>query len=959
MVSIIIPTYNREKEIARAVYSILRQTYVHYEVIIVDDASTDNTKEVVEQIADKRIRYIRLEKNQGACHARNVGIQESQYDYIAFLDSDDEWMPNKLEVQMHKMLQSAEDVGMIYCRMGGNRRNKEERNIYPPYEWPDDIPLEGDIFHVLLWKNTIGTPTMLVRKKCLEQVGGFLESLHCLQDWELAIRIAKEWRIGFVDDVLVEVHKVANSISTNHGWHLVARCYIVSQYRKELKMAGLLGLVEGEIMEKARFHGVEEEISELLGRDFELGYHGAKKRSKIDEGVNVPQAASGERAKRMTNGNENVAGADKQLQEVTHIVRQIEKLRVNIDAKLQQKRLPEQQVLEVLADAMEGVDEITKIHPHNGIWAHFYQDARQGRVSHGFCDKIEEWQRETLNWVDHMESRRLIHDLQEEVQRQTEMIQKLLGNQNVRLGWYPQIDKEKISYAIEADHTVGVTSQKRSRQIIVSLTSYPDRMYDIKYSLYSLLHQSLKPDQVILWLAKEQFPGGEDDIAPSLLAMKENGLTIKWCEDLKSYKKLIPALEAYPEDIIVTADDDMYYAENWLELLYQSYLERPDCVHAHRAHRAQLSGDGFMPYSHWEKRIEPNEDTFSAFPTGGGGILYPPHVLYKDITDQELFMKLSPRADDIWFWAMCILNATKIKVIKNGIKNPMAVNWAREIGLRGETTLFSGNSSVEGNDVYLRNVLSQYPALLDILRTEQAGSGVKNVGGLDRINIQDGLDGTNSVSRIDRTNNVGWNGSAQYWEKRYAEGGASGAGSYSNLADFKARVLNQFVKEQNLQTVIEWGCGDGNQLKLAMYPQYVGYDVSQSAIARCREIFRGDTTKEFIWSGGAGFADMRKGDLALSLDVIYHLVEDEIFELYMKRLFASSDRFVCIYSCNFDKESALHVKCRRFTDYIDRNISGWELVKVIPNEYPYDERNPHHTSWSDFYIYQKSADNGQ
>lgn len=946
MVSVIVPTYNREKEIARAINSILSQTYVHYEIIIVDDGSTDNTSEVVEKIEDDRIRYIRLDKNQGACHARNVGIQESKYDYIAFLDSDDEWLPHKLEIQMDKMLHSTDDVGMIYCRMGSIRRNKQERGIYPPYEWPDDIPLEGDIFRLLLWKNTIGTPAMLARKKCLEQVGGFLENLHCLQDWELALRIAKNWRIGFVDDVLVELHKVENSISTNHGWHLVARCYIVSQYRKEMEEAGLLNLVVDEIMEKAKEHGVQEEITELLHRDFVLGANGVEERMEdnmedrieADDVVTQPCADGGERMKSMTVGNDNVTGTNTQLQEITHIVGQIEKLRWNIDAKLQNKRLPERQVLEVLADAMEGVDEITRLHPKKGVWERFYQDARQGRVSTGFCDKIEEWQKETLNWVDHMESRRLIQILQEEVQRQAVLLKRLGSNYNVRVGWYPPINKEKISYAIETEHALGITSQKRSRRIIVSLTSYPDRMYDIKYTLYSLLHQSLKPDEVILWLAKEQFPNGEADIAPSLLAMKENGLTISWCEDIKSYKKLIPALEAYPEDIIVTADDDMYYAENWLELLYQSYMENPDCVHAHRAHCVKLSGDGFAPYGCWEKKVERKEATFAAFPTSGGGALYPPHVLYKDIAKRDLFMKLSPCADDIWFWAMCILNGTKIRIIKGGIKNPMVVNWAREIGLREETTLFAGNSSAEGNDVYLRNVLRQYPALLEILRTEQTQE---------------------SVGGIDRANSAGWEGSAKYWEKRYALGGASGAGSYNRLADFKARVLNQFVREQGIHTVIEWGCGDGNQLRLAAYPQYVGYDISHTAIERCKEVFKEDATKEFIWSGSDDFTDtgIKKGDLALSLDVIYHLVEDEVFELYMKRLFASSERYVCIYSCNFDKESALHVKCRKFTDYIDRNISGWELMKVIPNEYPYDERNLRATSWSDFYFYRKHTDN--
>lgn len=626
----------------------------------------------------------------------------------------------------------------------------------------------------------------------------------------------------------------------------------------------------------------------------------------------------------------NAIGVDERnLQEVTHVVGQIEKLRLNIDAKIQNKKLPETQVMEVLADAMEAVDETTRIHSKNSLWGQLYDDIRKKRIPDDLVEKIARWQQETLNWVDHMESRRLIHILQEEVRRQAELLERLGNNYNVLKGWVPEINKEKISYAIETDHSLGVTSRKRDRQIIVSLTSYPDRMYDIKYALYSLLHQSLKPDQIILWLAEEQFPNREGDIAPSLLAMRESGLTIRWCEDIKSYKKLIPALELYPEDIIVTADDDIYYPENWLEQLYNSYRENPDCIHCHRAHRVRISGGKIAPYYTWEQKIEMEEASYDAFPTGCGGILYPPHSLYKDITNKELFMSLSPSADDIWFWAMSILNGTKIRILKNGIKDTMVVNWAREIGLCEEGTLYKVNGTRQGNDAFLQNVSVQYPELLEILKSKQA---------------------------IDRK---GWDGSAQYWEQRYAEGGASGAGSYNNLADFKARVLNRFVHEHSIQTVIEWGCGDGNQLKLAQYPYYVGYDVSQTAVERCRNIFSDDKTKEFIWSGADDFVSDKKGDLAISLDVIYHLVEDEVFELYMNRLFASSNKYVCIYSCNYNEDFALHVKCRKFTDYIDNNISGWELMQVIKNEYPYDEKNPNTTSWSDFYIYQRRIESGE
>ena len=138
-------------------------------------------------------------------------------------------------------------------------------------------------------------------------------------------------------------------------------------------------------------------------------------------------------------------------------------------------------------------------------------------------------------------------------------------------------------------------------------------------------------------------------------------------------------------------------------------------------------------------------------------------------------------------------------------------------------------------------------------------------------------------------------GSASYWNKRYLSGGNSGVGSYGKFAEFKAGVLNDFVRENSVKSVIEYGCGDGNQLKRADYPQYIGFDVSPAAIAKCRSLFADDCTKQFrLVSEYAGDT----AELTLSLDVIYHLVEDDVFDSYMRRLFGSATRFVIIYLSN-------------------------------------------------------------
>jgi SAM-dependent methyltransferase len=202
--------------------------------------------------------------------------------------------------------------------------------------------------------------------------------------------------------------------------------------------------------------------------------------------------------------------------------------------------------------------------------------------------------------------------------------------------------------------------------------------------------------------------------------------------------------------------------------------------------------------------------------------------------------------------------------------------------------------------------------------------------------------------------------SSQYWEERYKKGGNSGIGSYNRLAAFKAEVINKFVKENDISRVIELGCGDGNQLKYFDLRSYVGYDISPTVIEHCRKMFQNDKNKTFkvlsfnkIREGGDVY---ETADLLLSLDVIYHLVEDTIFVEYMERLFHSSEKFVIIYSSNYDDiqiGKISHVRYRKFTDWIEKNAANFKLIEYIPNKYPSDKCASKDTSSADFYIFQK------
>jgi hypothetical protein len=204
---------------------------------------------------------------------------------------------------------------------------------------------------------------------------------------------------------------------------------------------------------------------------------------------------------------------------------------------------------------------------------------------------------------------------------------------------------------------------------------------------------------------------------------------------------------------------------------------------------------------------------------------------------------------------------------------------------------------------------------------------------------------------------INYPGSQIYWEERYQKHGTSGHGSYGHLAEFKADVINHFIEKNNINDAIEFGSGDGNQCSLIKYPNYIGFDVSKTSIKMCKEKFKKDKTKSFFLYDSLCFIDNHSiflADLTISLDVIYHLIEDEIFHEYMKTLFSCSKKFVIIYSSNTEGEIDYHERRREFTKWIDINQPDWNLKEILNNKYPLVETSdPENSSYSNFYIFEK------
>jgi len=281
--------------------------------------------------------------------------------------------------------------------------------------------------------------------------------------------------------------------------------------------------------------------------------------------------------------------------------------------------------------------------------------------------------------------------------------------------------------------TLKPLEDKDSPRYIVSLTSYGKRIVDsAPYAIVTLLNQVVKPNKIVLWVAYEE----KKNIPSIMNRLVEKGVEIRFCEDIKSYKKLIFALQEFPEDYIITADDDLYYPKNWFEQLIVEHKKNPKKIICHRASKIKVDEyHNPLPYIKWVSYIEPNSYFADAlvlqgqcilkqgfergvFPTCGAGALYPPHCLYKEITNKKLFTKLSPYADDIWFWAMAVINKeyfgneSPFVVIPNGYSQNLHYIDPED---QNNNALWNYNISDNGNDRQLKAIIDYFPKIRDVL----------------------------------------------------------------------------------------------------------------------------------------------------------------------------------------------------------------------------------------------------
>lgn len=272
-VSVVLPAYNREASIAAAIQSVLRQSWRDFELIVVDDGSTDATLARAREMSDPRLRVIASPRNAGPSAARNRGLAEARGDWIAFQDSDDEWLPEKLERQMRRLRDRGMGDIAAYCGMLISSAPGQEAaaRLAPRYvPGPELARVEGDLSEALLARSLISTQTLMARRAVLTRIGGFDTTLSALEDWDCALRLSDHGSFAFVDAPLVIQTFSANSLTRELQLWAAARRRILDKHearfaRHPEQMAQQWRTLAGALRRLGQRDAAREAIARAIG----------------------------------------------------------------------------------------------------------------------------------------------------------------------------------------------------------------------------------------------------------------------------------------------------------------------------------------------------------------------------------------------------------------------------------------------------------------------------------------------------------------------------------------------------------------------------------------------------------------------------------------------------------------------------------------------------------------------
>lgn len=613
--SVIIPVYNAEEYLEQCLDSVANQTLREMEIICVDDESTDHSLEILRDYQKKDSRLVIIEqKNQGAGTARNNGIAAAKGEYLHFLDADDWMAENAYEVMYEKAKKNAVDV--VKTRVYGIDAQNGEIIEKPFYnlsgvkeEEFDKVICFADAPETLAGKVAVVPWNGIYRREFLLENNIQYNSLKCVNDRSFYNHVlVKAKRVMLIPEATV-YHRmnVATSLVGQRMKHF--ECHFESFKIIEKQCADLTNEQKKVVL--------SAELKDVFGwykryKDHNLYGKKIEKQFKefladLDPYFYYPDGISAENVKIW----EKLMG--------------IEIKKAGTGKSNSSKRSFLWRVKNYLLRKI-GINGLKK-----------RTDALEKTMK-----KVQSEMADTKKRCTALEKKN-----------------KKLVNENDRL-------MQRI-YTLEKCYLMqhgGLNEKERSPRIIVSITSYPKRMCYIPAVLEQMLMQTVRPDKLILWLSKEQYPNREADIPEEILELKKYGLEIEWCDgDTKAYKKSIPALKQYPDDLIIIIDDDLTYELDFVEKLYKAHLMFPNDIIASRVHQIALDENmRVAPYAVWKRECDfdqykTKDDWFF---TGGAGTLFPPHIFKEEVFDQETFMELCPLADDIWLNIHAAINGVKI-----------------------------------------------------------------------------------------------------------------------------------------------------------------------------------------------------------------------------------------------------------------------------------------------------------
>lgn len=687
-VSIIVPVFNPGNLLYNCLDSIKNQSLKEIEIICINDGSTDDSKNILDEYAkDNRFKVFHQE-NQGAGTARNNALSKATGEFIIFVDSDD-WIEKDMCKKLYNHAKNLDTDIIVFDSIWHTTSGVSKFNYFSEKEFDFDY-------------KTFTFNHEFIKSKLMNGSYGVIWSKFYKSSF------IKNNNIKFPQHKIyndVEFHFKTTSLAKNIGYYPEHFYHYNRLGQPSLQTSFREGI--DELIWFDVLNGLYTDIinnKEYLRPNFinYSIYYTFDKLIKIDKEFQPIFIEKIRNFFKRLNPTENELNSLADNNSIWYTQKSLKFLPMykNIMCK-DDEELKFNLLKFKISESKENLEK-TSIASKNDI----YQSLKENFIELDIDSKsIEKLPHDLYKFYISV----LNFDDYDSFNHYNKMIKSELLN----------INKMELSKKIENFNEIGINLEKREKRILVSLTSFPDRIYDIHYCIYSLLNQKFKPDKVLLWLAIEQFPNKEKDLPDELLKLKNNGLTIKWCHDIKSYKKLIPALKEFPNYHIVTVDDDIYYPETWLETIWNQYTKNPNTIISARPRKIKMNENGLIEkYYKWIVVSTRDDSSFLNFPTGAGGTLYFPNSLYKEVLNEQLFLELCPTGDDIWFWAMAVLNKTKITVSTPPMNNLIYVNLARETGIINEFTLWESNK--EGrNDIQLKNILNKFPKIMDIINNKE------------------------------------------------------------------------------------------------------------------------------------------------------------------------------------------------------------------------------------------------